>query len=66
MVDMEPRVPVFTEEDSYVVCSLIPEKVRSLGLQQHVHLLTGNTGRAGDTEPSDQRGRRGWSVSVRQ
>mgnify|MGYP001941125958 FL=1 len=29
MVDMEPRVPVFTEEDSYVVCSLIPEKVRS-------------------------------------
>ena len=65
MVDMEPRVPVFTEEDSYVVCSLIPEKVRSWRLQQHVHLLTGNTGRAGDTEPSDQRGRRGWSVSVR-
>jgi len=29
MVDMEPRGPVFTEEDSYGVCSLIPEKVRS-------------------------------------
>ena len=65
MVDMEPRVPVFTEEDSYVVCSLIPEKVRGWDLRQRVHLLTGNTGRASDTESSDQRGRRGWSISVR-
>ena len=33
-MDLEPRVPVFSDEDSYVVCSLIPEKVCALHSHQ--------------------------------
>ena len=35
-LDIAPRVPVFTEEDSYVVCSLIPEKVEQVTLNLQI------------------------------
>lgn len=36
IVDMEPRVPIFTDDDSYVVCSLIPEKVEQVTLNLQI------------------------------
>lgn len=36
IVDMEPRVPIFTDDDSYVVCSLIPEKVEQVTLSLQI------------------------------
>ena len=33
---MEPRVPIFTDDDSYVVCSLIPEKVEQVTLNLQI------------------------------